>query len=414
MVTSDDSRALDGKESFDGMIVVFAGTPWDMTMLPDQHMAGRLSRFAPVLYVDPPISRLSPRTYPDLANALDGPRLRLVTPRLARLTPVVPPGVSRPGMRLVAQRLARTAARRAVRRLGGSVEAVICATVGDPFPLADERRRVYYATDDFVAGGRLMGLSTRYLRNRENRLLRLSDTVVAISPVLQDSLVSRGAVRPVLIPNGVDAAAFDLAGSPPAPSDIHLPRPIVGFVGQISERIDLRLLETVAATGRSLLLIGPHQVTFELDRMRTLLARQNVQWLGSRPFTDLPAYVHQMDVGLLPYTDSEFNRGSFPLKVLEYLAAGKAAVSSDLPAVRWLNTALIDVASDPEEFARIVEARCDETSTPGTIRARKEFAALHSWDRRAEAMARLLDLADEAGRPTRTASSGNRPVDPAA
>lgn len=386
-------------DAFDGMVVVFAGTPWDMTMLPDQHMAGRLARHAPVLYVDPPMSRLSPRTYPDLARALSEPRLRLVGPRLARLTPVVPPGVSRPGMRLLAQRLARSAARRAVRRLGGSVHAVVCATVGDPFPLADEGRRVYYATDDFVAGGQLMGLSTGYLRRREQRLLRRADTVVAISPTLQRALQARGA-NPVLIPNGVDAAAFLTASTLPRPADIRLEGPLVGFVGQIGSRIDLGLLEAVAAAGHPLLLVGPHQATFALERMDRLLARPNVQWVGSKTFRELPAYVNQMTVGLLPYGDTAFNRGSFPLKVLEYLAAGKAAVSADLPAVRWLDTDLIDVTSSTAAFVDAVGARLTEPADPSLVRARQAFAELHSWDRRAEQMASLLGLRRAAGGPT--------------
>src|SRR5208283_3159702 len=97
------------------------------------------------------------------------------------------------------------------------------------------------------------------------------------------------------------------------------------------------LLEAVADTGQSLLLIGPRHPRFAVAAMDPLLARANVHWVGPQAFEDLPKYLSVVDVGLVPYVDSAFNRGSFPLKTLEYLAAGIPVVATDLPAIRWLN-----------------------------------------------------------------------------
>jgi teichuronic acid biosynthesis glycosyltransferase TuaH len=85
-----------------------------------------------------------------------------------------------------------------------------------------------------------------------------------------------------------------------------------------------------------------------------------VCWVGAKPFTSLPSYMRLIDVGLLPYTRSAFNQSSFPLKVLEYLAAGRSAVCSDLPAVRTLGP-LVTIASTPEGFAAAVT---EELSRP--------------------------------------------------
>lgn len=63
-----------------------------------------------------------------------------------------------------------------------------------------------------------------------------------------------------------------------------------------------------------------------------------------------------VDVGLVPYGDPAFNRASSPLKTLENLAAGRAVVATDLPAVCWLDTALVTVAGDPDGSADAVEA----------------------------------------------------------
>ena len=326
----------------------------DGNRFPDQHVAERLARSIPVLYVDPPISRLSPMHNPDIARSLEGPRLRLVQPNLARLTPVVLPGILRPYMRGATQLLVRRALRRAVDHIGCPVRATIAATLLPVFGVVGEQRRIFYATDDFVAGASLMTIDSTWLRRQEANVLAGADDVVVISEVLGERYRALG-VDPIVIPNGVDDVLFASVDDAAPPEDVHLSRPIVGFVGHLSERIDLAFLEAVADTGHSLLLVGPRQLSFDMDRISSLLAWPNVQWVGAKPFEALPSYLSIMDVGILPYGDSAFNRASFPLKTLEYLAAGRAAVITDLPAIRALHTDLIEVAGEPRSFAATTE-----------------------------------------------------------
>ena len=80
------------------------------------------------------------------------------------------------------------------------------------------------------------------------------------------------------------------------------------MVGQLSARIDLRYLEAIAGADVSLLLVGPRQPGFEPERVARLLARDNVQWVGPKPFESLPSYLRMIDVGLTPYALSDFNR----------------------------------------------------------------------------------------------------------
>jgi teichuronic acid biosynthesis glycosyltransferase TuaH len=152
------------------------------------------------------------------------------------------------------------------------------------------------------------------------------------------------------------------------------------------------LLEAVAESGVSLLLVGPRHARFELARMQRLLARDNVQWVGPKKFEELPSYLRAIDVGLVPYTDSAFNRGSFPLKTLEYLAAGRGVVATDLPAMRWLDTDLIRVETMATGFANAVVEALRDPRPPAEVARRRAFAAAHSWDRRAEALAEVLGV----------------------
>jgi len=332
-----------------------------------------------------------------MAQSLLQTRLRLVRPGLARFTPMVVPGMNRLGLPEVEDFSLRRDLRRAVSRLTEHVGAVIVAGQAVPFGACGERLKVLYATDDFVAGAALMGLSERQLRRGQRRHAQQTDIVVAASPVLVDKWRALGR-SPVLIPNGCDAKFF--AGTDecaPAP-DIDLPAPIAGFIGYMSERIDLALLEAVAQRGCSLLLVGPRQPTFDLDRMDSLLALPNVRWVGPKPFQQLPSYLRAIHVGLTPYADTAFNRASFPLKTLEYLASGRAAVATDLPAVRWLDTDLVAVASDPDAFGQAVVTALAQPRTPALAARRRQFASRHSWDARAVTFAKVLGLSGPTSR----------------
>ena len=98
-----------------------------------------------------------------------------------------------------------------------------------------------------------------------------------------------------------------------------------------------------------------------------------------------------IDVGLVPYGATEFNRYSFPMKTLEYLAAGRPAVATSLPALLWLDTDLVSLADTPEHSQRR-SRNAAGPPRPGVDRRRREFASGHSWAKRAEDFAELLGL----------------------
>ena len=377
--------------TWDDLTVVCAGTSWDGIWFPEKHIADRLTAYGPVLWVDPPVSPLSPRRNPDAAGALAGPRLRLIRPGLARLTPVVLPGMRRRGMERVTELLVRRALRSAAAALGGTVRAVVIACPDVLFGECGEQLRVVYATDDFVAGAALMGVGGAQVRRNERRLAGQADLVVGVSQSLVDhwSALGRSAV---LVANGCDDSLFAATDEAPVPGDVDLPGPIAGFIGHLSDRIDLALLEAVAATGRSLLLVGPRQPTFELGRMERLLGLPNVRWVGPKPFESLPSYMRVIDVGLTPYAGSAFNQASFPLKTLEYLAGGRGVVATDLPAVRWLDSPLITVASEPGEYAAAVLRALEEPRTPALVAERRALARRHSWSARTAEFAAVLGI----------------------
>jgi glycosyltransferase involved in cell wall biosynthesis len=313
----------------------------------------------------------------------------------------VQPCPERSGLNRLTSTLVRRQIRRATARLGATARPGATARLGgtarpggtargvvSAWPLFDvfgscrEQARIYWAQDDYLGGASLFGLSAQYLAARERAVAASADRIIAANPLVAGTWRDRH--REVsLIPFGTDVAAYRDVDLAPLPPDASLAGPVAGFVGQINERIDLRLLEAVAERGHSLLLVGPKDPGFEARRLAALLRRRNVCWVGQKPFESLPGYLRRVDVGLVPYGDSAFNRGSFPLKTLEYLAAGRAVVATDLPAIQWLSTDLVTVATSPQAFADQVGHLLGQARTATVMTVRREFAAKHSWTGRA-------------------------------
>ncbi|MFI5496967.1 glycosyltransferase [Actinoplanes sp. NPDC051859] len=388
------TRTLDGSRG--DLIVYYAGSRWDGPPGHDRQMAEALSRYRPVLFAEPLISALTGVNRPELARLLDRPRLQVVSTRLAHLVTPVVPGFSRPTVHRVVPPMVRRATRRAIDQLYGRstaepLAAVICSRFGDPGLPVAARRRIFYVTDDLVAGAGMVGLQRDWLLREEAASLRQADAVAVVSEAIQQRY-ARAGIHAEFVANGCRPDVYAAVDDAPPPPDVSLPGPIAGLVGHVNDRIDLALLEAVADTGASLLIVGPVAPGYDTARFEALHSRPNVCWTGPKPYADLPSYLRLIDVGLTPYADNAFNRASFPLKTLEYLAAGRGVVATPLPAVTWLGTDLVSIASTPADFAARVREALAVPRTVALAARRQAFTREHSWDRRAQQIAQLLGI----------------------
>jgi teichuronic acid biosynthesis glycosyltransferase TuaH len=263
-----------------------------------------------------------------------------------------------------------------------------------------------YGTDDYVAGARLMGLSSRWLEGLEAQCLEDADVVLAVSDDLASKWHEQGRNVNVLpngckpLPESAGARSDDEAIVSPGAGDGD-GRPVVGLIGQLSSRINMTLLEALADGGLRMVLVGPVDPQWEPERFAALQARPTVQWTGRVPAEALPDLLASMDVGITPYADSAFNRASFPLKTLEYLAAGLPAVVTDIPASQWLRNDLVEalgadaaahhlaVATDPDQFVSSVR-RLGLQRNAILRKERRQYAETHSWAARARQLDAVL------------------------
>lgn len=406
----------DVMKAFRSDLVWFAGVQWDGIRGTDRHMVTAISQHFNVLWVDPPVSPLTSLRSSDATHAVFRPRLSVASERVTRLTPVALPGVTRWGVRATTSPLVRAQVRWALHRTGSRPRAVVATRLDDVLGRWGKGvSNVLYGTDDYVAGGDLMGLSPHWLEAQEREALTRADVVIAVSDQLADRW-RRPGVTPVVIPNGCNDAG-DNDAVPAVP--LRLPRPVVGLVGQLSDRIDLDIVEGVVDAGLSLLLVGPKDPRWEPERFDSLVLRPGVHFAGPVPADEVPSYLAAIDVGITPYRDSPFNQASFPLKTLEYLGAGRAVVSTALPSARWLKADLAkrdleshedeilvladDVPGFVDALRRVANGGCGLVQPPrvkdeGRAALTKSdrcraFAAEHSWSRRADAFTSAIGLA---------------------
>jgi teichuronic acid biosynthesis glycosyltransferase TuaH len=393
----------------DALVVICAGNNYDSVKVADQHVAERLARLTPILYVDPPVSHLSVRKNPAIAPSLDGPRLRQMRAGFWRLTPVVLPFPMRAGMRAVTERLVRAALSRAVASIGIDVRALVTAWPRiDVFGSCGEQVRVWWAQDDFAAGAGLMGQNALSVANGESARAGESDLVVAANPEVAARWRRHGR-NVALVPYGSDPESFAHVEDAPRAEGIDLEPPIAALVGQLNDRVQPGLLEAVADRGVSLLLVGPASGAGPAW-LGGLAERPNVRWVGGQPFEALPSLLAHASVGLVPYADTPFNRGSFPLKTLEYLAAGLPVVATDLPATRWLGAPqeFVAIADGPRAFSDAVLAAASAPLTPTAREAKRRCVRAHSYEQRAADLLAAIDQAiplDAVGRRSAAAAA---------
>jgi UDP-galactopyranose mutase len=149
------------------------------------------------------------------------------------------------------------------------------------------------------------------------------------------------------------------------------------YVGVLDERINMRLIDAVAAARPdwSVVLVGP---VVKVDT-RELPSRPNVFWLGMKPYAELPNYLAHADVGIMPFALNEATRYISPTKTPEYLAAGLSVVSTPIVDVvqPYGNLGLVRIADDPGSFVDACEEAMRTLPTPGAVEA---VLARASWD----------------------------------
>lgn len=381
--------------------VVYGSSPWAGTWYTEHNLAHALAAEDRVLFVDPPMSPLTPlRSRGTRFGQLAARRPRRMG-RLLSFRPVVAPPIEAAIAQRASSRLLAMQVRRAVRRARLHQPVVLAARWRPGLAgAAGEVARLALLQDWVPAGAALLGRSAHALELELESLCEAGDRTVVTSEALRRELVRRGRDATV-IRHGFPAdlvAGFEHAK---VPAEIAaLPRPRLGYTGGIDARLDFGALGALAdrfPTG-SVVLVGPVSPRLDGGALGSLLGRPNVHLLGARDRAEIPGCLVGMDCLLMPYVEDEWGRYGSPLKLWEYLYAGPPLAGSGYRVLAEHPPPEVHFASPPGRLGDAVQAALAE---PGAARAeRRRLALANTWDDRA---ARLVALAERllAGTPGR-------------
>jgi glycosyltransferase involved in cell wall biosynthesis len=260
--------------------------------------------------------------------------------------------------------------------LNPNYDLVHYRNIWDGLHIAQNKKRFGYKTLFEVNGLPSIELKYHYpgldadlvskIKEQEIATLHLSDAIICPSNVTRDYIASLGLNRKLVtvIPNGVSASDFS-----PTPLPVRDGRiSVLLYIGTLA---DWQGLDIVIRALPKILEQHPvrlHIVGRGRSRQRKMLSKQ-IRKLGVEgsvivqpaiPHHEIPALIAESDICIAPLglNDRNVTQGACPIKVLEYMAAGRPLLASNMPIVRELvredMDALLFSPSDPDDLARQV------------------------------------------------------------
>jgi glycosyltransferase involved in cell wall biosynthesis len=356
-------------------IICFSHLRWNFVFQRPQHLLTRFARHVDVVFFEEPV--YEDRDKPVLNRSHDVSGVQVLTPILCSGTS---PAAAALAQRKLLDEFMKTEG-----------TASFVAWYYTPMALAFSRHlhpslTVYDCMDELSA----FDGAPPELVEMERELFNRADVVFTGGNSLYEAKC-RQHKNVHAFPSSIDHAHFGAArqrqGDPQ--DQKHIARPRIGFFGVIDERLDRELLGELAAMHPEwqFLLVGPVVKVRQEDLPRAA----NIHYLGQKSYAELPRYISNWDVAMLPFARNASTRFISPTKTPEYLAAGKPVVSTSIRDVvnPYGTRELVSIADTAGEFAVAIDAAL-QNNRPSWLKEVDAFLALTSWDRTFQAMSQEM------------------------
>lgn len=199
--------------------------------------------------------------------------------------------------------------------------------------------------------------------------------------------------RIIVLPNAIDYACFELAESrTELCQQLGLAENLryVVYTGHLYEWKGAQVLAAAAghlpADVRVLFVGGTEP---EIKKLQAAYPATNILFVGQQPHADIPKYLKIAAAAVLPNVPitEESRLATSPLKLFEYMAAGRPIVASDLPSVREIvneATACLFAPGNSEALAAAINSvLTDSEQAERKARRAQDLVRINTWEARA-------------------------------
>jgi len=249
----------------------------------------------------------------------------------------------------------------------------------------NEEQLLYYCYDEIGAAVWAKNHGVRL----EEKFIKKVDGVIISSIGLFNNRMHLNK-NSFLVKNGVDYDLFNTAFKYKG-ANVLIPKKnyskVIGYIGSIDSRLDYELLEHLFIKMPKALFAFVGRVNF--SKGEALLNKyENVISLGPHPPKELPKFLGEFDLGIIPFEKNEFTKGIYPLKINEYLSAGIPVVLTKFSDLSDFEKST-SIVNDKETFLAAVKTEMKNDSL-AKQNERAKVGFHNSWENRVNQISDII------------------------
>lgn len=240
----------------------------------------------------------------------------------------------------------------------------------------------------------------KQLTKQKQLLLKKSDFIMANSYSLKNKYKFLTQKQISVVPQGFSYNDFNKKNEKTTIKLINN-KPLIGFVGQISQRLDSDLLEKLISQNQqwNFIFIGPkhHETNISLNKKLAFFERiikfSNCFWYQAQPRNQLAPIVEQFDICMIPYDiNHDFNRYCYPMKIFEYFYMSKPVISTPIEELKHKKFKhLIRIGNTAKEWEIHIKNLLKKPWPQHSKHLQKQMAISNSWENKIEAISQIID-----------------------
>jgi teichuronic acid biosynthesis glycosyltransferase TuaH len=225
----------------------------------------------------------------------------------------------------------------------------------------------------------------------ELKLVKESDMVICTAKALYNEK-SKINKNTFFVPNAADLTHSSKALDKNLPAHVlikDITHPIIGYFGSIERRLDYDMLHKVidANKDKNFVFAGPAIIEHIPE---WIFNAPNVYLPGAVPYAEMPQMLKGFDIAIIPFKKDEVSNTIFPLKLFEYLGAGKPVIVTDFnPDLQDYTYGAVDFCADAASFSKAINdiLKNDTAAKQGE---RLSVAQQNTWEIRASEIIVLM------------------------